>query len=139
MNASEAWSEIATSKFVSLGTYRKSGQLVATPVWIALDGDELVVTTERSTGKVKRLRLNSQVTLQPCSRMGRVEPDAVTVVARAGVDEDVERANGALAAKYGLQFGAILGVERFVRRMQGRPGERVIVRITGGNSPTTSS
>lgn len=130
MDSSDAWSQIATSSFVSLGTFRKTGQLVVTPVWIARDGDELVVTTERATGKVKRLRLNSQVTLQPCSRMGRIEPGSVPIVAHGRVVEDDQRANSALAAKYGFQFHAILSVERLVRRVQRRPGKRVIVRLT---------
>lgn len=130
MDASAAWSQIAASQFVSLGTYRKSGELVATPVWIAPDGDELVVTTERATGKVKRLRRNATVTLQPCGRMGKIDPDAVTVVASGRVVGDDARAYAALAAKYGFQFHAILGTERFFRRLQRRPGERVIVRIS---------
>lgn len=130
MDSSDAWSRIAASSFVSLVTFRKNGQAVATPVWIAPDGDELVVTTEVSTGKVKRLRRNSQVTLEPCSRMGKVEADSVALVAQGRIVDNDERANRALAAKYGFQFRAILGVERFVRRLQRKPGERVIIRIT---------
>lgn len=130
MDSSDAWSRIATSSFVSLGTFRKNGQVVETPVWIARDGDELVVTTERSTGKVKRLRNNAQVTLQPCSRMGAIEEGSVPLIARGRVVDVDDRANAALARKYGWQFRAILGAERLVRRVQRRPGERVIVRIT---------
>ncbi|MDQ1136616.1 PPOX class probable F420-dependent enzyme [Microbacterium sp. SORGH_AS 1204] len=127
------WREIAASPFVSLGTYRRNGALVAVPVWIARDGDELVVTSERATGKVKRLRNDGRVTLRPCSRMGAVEPDAITVEATgriAGPATDDARADTALRRKYGLQYRAILGVEAFVRRLQRRPGDRVIVRIS---------
>lgn len=130
MASPDAWSRIATSDFVSLGTFRKNGQVVATPVWIAADGEELVVTTEVSTGKVKRLRRNSQVTLEPCSRMGKVEADSVPIVAQGRIVDLDEGANRALAAKYGFQFRAILGVERLVRRIQRKPGERVIIRIS---------
>ncbi len=130
------WREIASSPFVSLGTYRKNGALVAVPVWIARDGDELVVTSERSTGKVKRLRNDPRVTLRPCSRMGAVDPDAITVDARArvvGPATDDARAHAALRRKYGLQFRAILGLEALVRRLQRRPGDRVILRISRGD------
>ncbi|WP_439592944.1 PPOX class F420-dependent oxidoreductase [Microbacterium sp.] len=130
MGNADAWSQIATSEFVSLGTFRRSGEVVATPVWMAADSDELVVTTERSTGKVKRLRRNPAVTMQPCSRMGKIEPGAVTVTAQARVVEVDERANAVLAAKYGFTFRAFLAVERFVRRLQRRPGDRVILRIS---------
>lgn len=127
------WREIATSPFVSLGTYRRNGDAVATPVWVARDGDELVVTTERNTGKVKRLRRDERVALRPCSRMGAVEPDAITVHARAriaGPSTEDPRAESALRRKYGWQFRAILGFEALVRRVQRRPGDRVILRIS---------
>jgi len=130
-----SWREIAASPFVSLGTYRRNGALVAVPVWIARDGDELVVTSERSTGKVKRLRNDSRVTLQPCSRMGAVEPDALRIEAEgriAGPADEDARANAALKRKYGFQFRAILGVEALVRRIQRKPGDRVILRISRG-------
>ncbi|MDT7579905.1 MAG: uncharacterized protein QOK35_1169, partial [Pseudonocardiales bacterium] len=47
--------EMADEQFVSLSTFRRSGAPVATPVWIARDGDALVVTTIADSGKVKRL------------------------------------------------------------------------------------
>ncbi|MDU0368573.1 PPOX class F420-dependent oxidoreductase [Microbacterium sp. KSW4-17] len=127
------WREIASSLFVSLGTFRKNGALVAVPVWIARDGDELVVTSERSTGKVKRLRNDPRVVLRPCSRMGSIDPDAITVEAHAriaGPATDDDRADRALRRKYGLQFRIILGVEALVRRIQRKPGDRVILRIS---------
>ncbi len=127
------WREIAASPFVSLGTYRRNGEVVAVPVWVARDGDELVVTTERATGKVKRLRNDPRVTLRPCSRMGAVEPDALTVEATARVSgpaTDDARADAALRRKYGIQYRLILGGEALVRRFQRRPGDRVILRIS---------
>ncbi|MCJ1707370.1 PPOX class F420-dependent oxidoreductase [Microbacterium sp. VKM Ac-2923] len=127
------WREVAASPFVSLGTYRRNGALVAVPVWIARDGDDLVITTERATGKVKRLRNDPRVTLRPCSRMGKVEPDAITVEALGRVAAsaaDDTRAGEALRGKYGLQYRAILGFEAFVRRVQRKPGDRVILRIS---------
>jgi PPOX class probable F420-dependent enzyme len=129
---SDPWNAAAAAQFVLLGTVKRSGEEVRVPVWIAPDGDELVVTSERSTGKVKRLRNDPRVTLTPCSRMGKPEPGAVTVEARgviAGLAESEPSANRALARKYGWQFRAITGFERFVRRIQRRDGQRVILRI----------
>ncbi|KZE37683.1 PPOX class F420-dependent oxidoreductase [Microbacterium sp. T32] len=129
------WREIAASPFVSLGTFRRNGEEVATPVWIARDGDELVVTTERNTGKVKRVRNDARVTLRPCSRMGAVAPDAITVQAHAriaGPSTEDQRADAALRRKYGWQFRAITGFEALMRRLQRRAGDRVILRISRG-------
>ncbi|WP_295837317.1 PPOX class F420-dependent oxidoreductase [uncultured Microbacterium sp.] len=127
------WRAIADSSFVLLGTYRRNGALVAVPVWIARDGDDLVVTSERVTGKVKRLRNDPRVTLQPCSRMGKVEPDAISVEARGrigGPVADDPRADAALRRKYGWQYRAITGFEALVRRVQRKPGDRVILRLS---------
>ena len=66
---------LAHERFVSLTTYRRDGRGVATPVWVARDGDALVVITPEGTGKLKRLRHTSRVTLRPCDRRGRVAPD----------------------------------------------------------------
>lgn len=131
------WREIAASPFVSLGTFRRNGAEVAVPVWVARDGDDLVVTSERNTGKVKRLRNDPRVTLRPCSRMGKVEPDAITVTATgriAGPAPEDRRADAALRRKYGLQYRAILGFESLVRRIQRKPGDRVILRISRSTS-----
>ena len=126
------WEVVATSQFVSLGTYRKSGELVESPVWVALDGDQLVVTSEQGTGKIKRLRNDPRVVLRPSSRRGAVDPDAVTVEAGlVSVTPDAADQPGsrALARKYGWQYDAILAVERVVRRLQRRDPQRVIIRI----------
>jgi PPOX class probable F420-dependent enzyme len=126
------WARVAAASFVSLGTFRRSGVMVATPVWIAADGESLVVTTERATGKVKRVRNDGAVQLRPCSRMGAVDPDAPVVHAVATIASDTADERSAVAAlkqKYGLQFRLFLGVERLVRRLQRRPGDRVILRI----------
>lgn len=133
MTSDADWDELATSPFVSLGTYRRTGEIVTVPVWIARDGDDLVVTTERNTGKVKRLRNDPRVTLRPCGRMGKVEPDAIEIAATAriaGANADDPAAESALKEKYGLQYRAILGVEALARTVQRRPGDRVILRIS---------
>lgn len=128
----DPWSTLAQARFVSLTTYRRNGDPVSTPVWIAPEGDALVVTSEASTGKVKRLRHDQQVRLRPCDRFGKVAEDAVAVDAHAviaGSDRELPGATGALRAKYGVQVALVLGFERLVRRVQRKPGDRVILRV----------
>jgi PPOX class probable F420-dependent enzyme len=100
---------------------------VATAVWIARDGDALVVTTTADSGKVKRIRHDSHVEMRVCDRRGRVPEGAEPV---AGVAEVVSPNAGhlaALRAKYGLEYRLAVAVERLLRRRQ---RDRVIVRIT---------
>jgi PPOX class probable F420-dependent enzyme len=126
---SPALAAIGDQRFVSLTTFRRSGAAVATAVWIARDGDALVVTTTADSGKVKRIRQDSHVEMRVCDRRGRVPAGAEPV---AGVAEVVSPNAGhlaALRAKYGLEYRLAVAVERLLRRRQ---RDRVIVRITGG-------
>lgn len=122
--------DLAAEPFVSLTTYRRSGEGVATPVWVADAGDgALAVTTMDGSGKVRRLRADPRVTLRPCDRRGRVEPDAPTLEARAEVVEDAGRVGGLTARvkeKYGLQFRFVMGIGALV----GGRHDRVALRIT---------
>jgi uncharacterized protein len=77
---------ITDEKYVLLTTYRKNGDAVATPVWIvALPDGSAAFTTEVDSGKVRRIRNNPSVTLQPCSVRGKVQPNTVAVKATAEV------------------------------------------------------
>ena len=73
---------LAKSRYVSLTTFRRDGAPVATPVWVAHQGDELVVYTASSFGKAKRLRNCSRVLVAPCDMGGRPTGDAIEGTAR---------------------------------------------------------
>jgi PPOX class probable F420-dependent enzyme len=68
---------LSHGRYLSLTTFRRDGTPVATPVWLARRGDELVVFTAMSAGKAKRLRNNGRVMLAPCDMRGRLTGDAV--------------------------------------------------------------
>ncbi|HZG96649.1 MAG TPA: PPOX class F420-dependent oxidoreductase [Nocardioidaceae bacterium] len=129
----ESLSALGDAQFVSLTTFRRSGEPVPTTVWIARDGAALVVTTPDGSGKVKRLRRDPRVELRPSSRGGAVDE---AVAPRAGVAEIITDPTGLargaarLRDKYGLQYRLITLVERLVDR---RGRRRVILRITPGS------
>jgi hypothetical protein len=98
---------IADANYVSLRTFRKTGVAVDTPVWFAVSGDSLVVTTNRDLGKVKRIRHTSDVELRECTMRGVVADDAPMVLTTASIeDSDEARAelHAALLAKYGFMY-----------------------------------
>ncbi|GAB3590787.1 PPOX class F420-dependent oxidoreductase [Angustibacter peucedani] len=121
-------------RFVSLTTFRSSGEPVSTPVWIGRDGDGLVVLTPAGSGKVKRVRHDARVELRPCNRFGRVPDDAPAASATASVHEEppaVDRARAAIARAYPVESRLVLGLERLVQRLRGRaPARRVALRIS---------
>jgi PPOX class probable F420-dependent enzyme len=65
-------SAIHGQKYISLKTFRKNGEGVATPVWFGEETDKLYVMTRSDLGKAKRIRNNPQVRLAPCTIRGKV-------------------------------------------------------------------
>ena len=117
---------IGDERFVSLTTFRRSGEPVATPVWVARDGAHLLVTTPEGSGKVKRLRHTSRVELRPCSRTGKVEDDAPTMEGDAVIEP--EDRPDVFRRKYGLEYRVFMLVERVAARGGNKP--RVLLRIS---------
>ncbi|MEP7045946.1 MAG: PPOX class F420-dependent oxidoreductase [Ilumatobacteraceae bacterium] len=77
---------ITDEKYVLLTTFRKNGDAVPTAVWIVGMPDGTAgLTTEETAGKVKRIRNDPSVTLQPCSMRGNVQPGSIIVNATAEV------------------------------------------------------
>ncbi len=118
------------STYVSLTTFRRTGVPVSTPVWAAPDGDTLVVWTRADSGKVKRLRHTSRVTVAPCDVRGRTSGPAVEGLADFVADTDREPAIAALRRAYGLKFTLGNATSRLWHRLTRRSGDRhEIIRI----------
>lgn len=119
---------LAESTYVSLTTMRRDGTPVATPVWVAGDGDRLYVTTPVDTGKVKRLRHTSRVLLAPCDVRGNLKGPQVTGEARLLDADGSDRVLRLIDAKYGL-VSKILGFLDVVVRNRGKKPDRIGIEI----------
>ena len=93
-------SAIRGQKYISLGTFRKNGAKIATPVWFGEDGDKLYVMTISKMGKMKRIRNNPQVTVAPCTIRGKVTGPEVAALARILPPEEHARARQTINRKY---------------------------------------
>ncbi|MEO7071315.1 MAG: PPOX class F420-dependent oxidoreductase [Nostocoides sp.] len=94
---------VVAAKYVALTTWRRNGAAVTTPVWIARDGDELVVISEANVGKTKRLNRGGPVALQPCSMRGELMAGAPVINGTGRVVRDaadVKAVQRAIRAKY---------------------------------------
>ena len=110
---------ITDEKYVLLTTFRRNGDAVPTPVWIAALPDGTAgFTTEIDSGKVKRIRNNPAVTLQPCSMRGRVVAGSPIVSATADVlvGGDARPVDDAVRRKYRVAM-ALLTVGELVRKL----------------------
>jgi uncharacterized protein len=94
--------EIHDCKRSLLVTYRRDGTPVPTPVWAAEAGGRLYVRTDRTAGKVKRLRNDSRLLVAPCTVRGRPLGAPLEATARMLAPEDEPLAERVLANRYGL-------------------------------------
>ncbi|WP_194838146.1 PPOX class F420-dependent oxidoreductase [Nocardia sp. XZ_19_369] len=97
------WKELGASRFALLTTFKKDGTPVGTPVWVAPDGDRIVVWTNAKTWKVKRIRRNADVTLQQSDGRGRPKGDEVLGGTATILDaEGTQRVRDLVSRKYGV-------------------------------------
>ncbi len=101
---SESLESLQKRQYISLTTFRKSGQAVATPVWFAVVGERLYVWTGRDSGKVKRIRNNATVQVAPSTASGKLLGPAFEASARLLPEGEEGVADEALRRKYGWQF-----------------------------------
>jgi len=98
-----AFDALANQQFMNLITQRKSGADVATPVWFAQDDNRLYVMTDRTAGKVKRIRNNPRVQVAPSDSTGTpLGPSQPAVAAVISYAAEAATANALLTKKYGF-------------------------------------
>ena len=109
MSDSSSAQVLKSAKYVSLITFRKSGEPVRSPVWFAQFGENpnsYGVITETNAGKVKRIRANSEIEVQVCDINGGVEPDAqkFSGVAHLVTGAEAVAVRKAISKRYGLTY-----------------------------------
>ena len=118
--------ELGRERYVNLATFRKSGKEVRTPVWIAPDGDRLYVYTNRTMGKVKRIRNSGRVRLAPCDARGGLRGEWLDGEARLLDDPAaIERGLEAMIRKYGWMMRMAL----LASKISGRYADRAVIEI----------
>lgn len=91
--------------YLNLRTFRKNGEPVDTPLWVAAEDDILYLYTQKASGKVKCIRNNPSVEVAPCNARGQIKGEWLP--ATATVDETPETLQKVIALlreKYGIQF-----------------------------------
>jgi len=131
MSAANPFAGFERKKYLSLETFRKSGEGVRTPVWFAAEqmaaanggAPVLYIYTIGNTGKVKRIRNNRRVRIAPCDMHGNVSGEWMD--ARAEILQGDAAAHGMelLNRKY-FPWKQLLGVAAFFSRR-----ERVVMAL----------
>jgi len=118
--------DLATEKYVSLATFRRSGVEVKTPVWIAPMKGRHYVFSEGDAGKVKRIRATPRVRLAACDMRGKVKSDwlegRARIVSEPALIVQIRRA---LRDKYGW----MMWLTDFLATLSGRIRRRAYIEI----------
>ena len=100
---SYTFTNLAKEKYISLTTFRKTGEAVITPVWFAESKGTIYAETGPNAGKLKRIRHTASVTLAPCTLSGKVTGAAIEGKARILTEwQEITTAKMAMTKKYGL-------------------------------------
>ena len=123
MTTTSALDTLGSAKYISLTTFRKDGTAVATPVWLARDGDALIVITDPDSGKAKRLRNNPAVLVSPCDMRGRVKPGAIGVKGTVTFQdpEQTKLTIATISKRYGWMGRIITRMNERRARKAGKP------------------
>ena len=129
--AEAALSQLRSSKYLRLTTYRRDGTPVATPVWFAMTDECWFVYSSGTAGKVKRLRHTSAVLVAACDMRGGVKgPAFKTEALLTDADHDKAAGYAALAARYGWQLRVATFLSWVGRRLDNRQMIRVVPPVS---------
>jgi PPOX class probable F420-dependent enzyme len=110
-----------TERYINLETFKRDGGGVKTPVWAAAQGGRLVIVTDGTSYKVKRLKNNPRCRAAACDVRGNVHGTWHDGQARVIEDAAEKRAAiVALRAKYGWQIRLLDFFSWISRRIERR-------------------
>ncbi|WP_040778135.1 PPOX class F420-dependent oxidoreductase [Nocardia pneumoniae] len=106
---------VGAARYVLLTSFKKDGSPVASPVWAALGDGKLYVASNADSWKIKRIRRNPAVTLQPCSLRGKAHGEIVNATAVVLDQASSDAARRLIRRRYGIQ-GWIATLGSWLRR-----------------------
>lgn len=117
---------LSDEKYLSFTTFTKDGTPKPTPIWIADLGDDTMgFTTYEDSWKIRRLKNNPNVMLQPCDMKGEIEEGTTAVEATATYvtgGPQFEKVRGLIDKKYGFAV-KVIKLMNSVRAMLGKGGQ----------------
>lgn len=124
---------IADEKYVAFTTYKRNGETKSLPVWITDLGDGTVgFTTASSSYKVKRLRNDNRVMLQPCDQRGNVRAGTEQATGTGEILSGAEfkAVEALIKSKYGFAFTMITMIGKAAKLIGKGSGTDTAIKIT---------
>ena len=113
-------------KYFNLGTLKRDGSFVDTPVWFAQEtkAEVYVVLANVNSGKIKRIRNFSDAQVAVCDWKGKLKGEWQK--AEVKLVDELENHTRLFRTKYGLQFR----VFEFFSWLSGKRKERQMILVT---------
>ncbi len=109
---------LADEKYIRVTTFKKDGTEVSTPTWVVpLDDGKIGFYTSSTSGKIKRLKNNPQVIVQPSDARGRVKAGTAPLNGTAVVVTGPAR--DAVYDKVVAKYGFMTKLTRFLAKVGG--------------------
>jgi uncharacterized protein len=108
-------------RYLSITSFKRDGDGVATPVWSVSDAKRLYAFTDLHSAKVWRIRRHPGVLVAPCQVNGKLRRPPVP--ARAEVltsSAELEYVRRLLLERYKLSYRLVMLFYRLGRRLKGR-------------------
>jgi uncharacterized protein len=96
------FADLAKAQYILLTTFTKDGRPKPVPLWAAADGERLLVITQETSWKVKRIRNTPRVTLAVCDMRGRPKSEAVEGTAAILDKSQTAAVYDAIGKRYGI-------------------------------------
>ena len=110
--------ELGNEKYISLETFKHSGDSVKTPVWVVTKNGKHYVWTAGNSGKTKRARNYPNVNIASCDQRGGSLGEWVSAEATVLTDkETVKETIKLLKKKYGIWVNFFQLMNKFSRSM----------------------
>ena len=125
--AAPSFQELAAQRYLSLVTFRRNGNGVPTPIWVAAYDGKLYAVTNGTSVKMRRLKANDRIRLAACDGRGKVRGEWAEGHGRRIDDAALtRRAQQALESKYGWQVTLL----KFFSTLLGRAKHRAFIEMT---------
>ena len=122
---SVTFADVAKSEYILLTTFTKDGRPKPTPIWAAPDRDRLLVITQETSWKVKRIRNTPRVTVAACDMRGNAKSEAVEATASI-LDKS---ANGATYDAIGKRYGLLGKTFNVFSKLRGGMTKNVTIEL----------
>ncbi|MGV9798036.1 PPOX class F420-dependent oxidoreductase [Mycobacterium sp. NPDC003449] len=109
------FADVAKAEYILLTTFTKDGRPKPTAVWVAPEGERLLVISRAQAWKVKRIRNTARVTVAVCDVRGN--PKSAAVEAHAVILDPARTAD--VYDAIGKRYGAIGKTFNFFSKLRG--------------------